>query len=237
MRKYNLTLLGIALIMSACASVPKTTATQVVETAQATNMQTRILGAPLPLVCQHDVAAEGALQKRPNTQIMWENFIHDKPEGVWREIGGLVEVNGNLPFDQGRWTNACTVRLSYMLNQAGHYIPRIQKKTVSGANREQYYYRVADIEEYLKSYYGAPDIAITDGSGNGFDLPDTAGIVLMDFPNSSFTGHVTIWNGAGTVDGVNIGGYRVLFWHLPCFIPKNRELKLSSLNTNDEHLP
>ena len=145
------------------------------------------------------------------------------------EIGGLVELNGNLPLDQGRWTNACSVRLSYMLNKAGHKIPRVSKKTVSGKNKEQYFYRVSDLESYLIEKYGEPDVSITDGSGNQFDLPITPGIVLMDFPDSSFTGHVTIWNGAGTVDGANIGGYRVLFWDLPCFIPEGRSSSIASL--------
>jgi len=71
-------------------------------------------------------------------------------------------------------------------------------------------------------------VAVTDGSGNSFDLPDTPGIVLMDFPDSSFTGHVTVWNGAGTVDGANIGGYRVLFWSLPCFLPEGRKTPVAA---------
>ena len=79
------------------------------------------------------------------------------------------------------------------------------------------------MEVYLKDTYGEPDVEVLDGSGNQYDLPDTPGIVLMDFPDSSFTGHVTIWSGKETVDGANIGGYRVLFWDLPCFIPADRD--------------
>ncbi|CAM3832245.1 type VI secretion system amidase effector protein Tae4 [Litorimonas haliclonae] len=181
-----------------------------------------VYGAEMPLVCSKPIAADGHLEHRPNLQVMWENYLYDRPEGIWGEIGGLVEVNGTLPFDQGRWTNACAVRVSYMLNKAGHKIPRERPKTVSGGNKDQYYYRIADMETYLTKTYGKPDLAITDGSANSFDLPNAAGIVLMDFPNSGFTGHVTIWNGAGTVDGANIGGYRVLFWSLPCFLPEGR---------------
>ena len=182
-----------------------------------------VYGAQKPLVCDRPFLAEGELADRPNMQIMWENYLYDRPEGIWGEIGGMVEVNGNLPLDQGRWTNACTVRLSHMFNKAGHKIPRNGRKTVSGANKDQHYYRVADMEIYLKETFGAPDIAIEDGTGNSFDLPITPGVILMDFPNGSYTGHVTIWNGAGTVDGVNIGGYRLLFWDLPCFVPEGRE--------------
>lgn len=183
-------------------------------------------GQEKELVCTTPVLAKGKLKNRPNLQIMWENYLYPRPDGIWSEIGGMVEVNGNLPLDQGRWTNACAVRLSYMLNKAGHKIPRDENnKTVSGGNKDQYFYRLANFEEYLIDTYGEPDIDISDGTANSFDLPITPGIVLMDFPDNSFTGHVTIWNGAGTVDGAEIGGYRVLFWDLPCFIPKDRQSK------------
>ena len=122
----------------------------------------------------------------------------------------------------------------HMLNKAGHKIPKNGNKTVSGGNKDQYYYRVADLEAYLNNAFGEPDIAITDGSANSFDLPETPGIVLMDFPNASYTGHVTIWNGAGTVDGANIGGYRVLFWNLPCFTPEDRATSVAKNATNNK---
>ena len=235
----------MAILLAGCASTPKSadkiaspetaseteiTETVISETAETTKYEPLVYGAQKPLVCSKPFLQEGLLKNKPNLQVMWENYLYDRPEGIWSEIGGMVEVNGNLPLDQGKWTNACTVRLSHMLNKAGHKIPRdSENKTVSGANKDQYYYRVADFEAYLKDAYGAPDVAITDGSANSFDLPDAPGIVLMDFPDSSFTGHVTIWNGAGTVDGANIGGYRVLFWTLPCFIPEGREKPLASL--------
>ena len=182
-----------------------------------------IYGQQKPLVCQETFPATGKMRNRPNLQVMWENYLYDRPEGIWSEIGGLVERNGNLPFDQGRWTNACTVRLSHMLNKAGFKVPQIDAQTVSGANRDQYFFRLADMETYIIEVYGEPDVAILDGSGNSFDLPAKPGIVLLDLPDNSFTGHITVWNGAGTVDGAEIGGYRVLFWELPCFIPADRK--------------
>lgn len=232
MKYLYLGIAALALVLSACETLPQTKA-QTLAASEAEPVaapvepekpkyKKLVYGAEMPLVCGRTIAAEGKLSKRPNAQVMWENYLYDRPDGIWGEIGGLVEVNGNLPFDQGRWTNACAVRLSHMLNKSDHKIPRESKKTVSGGNKDQYYYRVADMEAYLRRAYGEPDIAITDGSANSFDLPDEAGIVLMDFPNSGFTGHTTIWNGAGTVDGANIGGYRVLFWSLPCFVPEGR---------------
>lgn len=234
-----LTTLGLG----ACA----TTSTDKVKTSNPVNAERvqqtykrLVYGEPKPLVCGYEQLAKGKLTERPNAQVMWEHYLYDRPEGIWSEIGGYVEINGNLPFDQGRWTNACTVRLSHMLNKAGHKIPRESKKTVSGGNKDQYYYRVLDLEDYLIKTYGEPDLALTDGTANSFDLPDRAGIVMMDFPAASYTGHVTIWNGAGTVDGAEIGGYRVLFWDLPCFIPKDRDEGLPiamSLDTTKSLMP
>lgn len=236
MNKF-IALMGVpTILLSACVAVPKaklTTETDIKIVAEVTKKpkyKPLVYGEEKPLICTDPVLARGKLTGRPNLQVMWENYLYDRPAGIWGEIGGLVEVNGNLPFDQGQWTNACTVRLSHMLNKAGHKIPRVPQQTVSGGNKDQYYYRVADLEAYLIKTYGKPDVEIVDGTGNQFDLPITPGIVLMDFPNSSYTGHVTIWNGAGTVDGANIGGYRVLFWHLPCFIPAGRKVLV---NAND----
>jgi len=179
-------------------------------------------GQALPLVCSNPYPVVGKTVDRPNLQLMWENYLYDRPDGIWGEIGGYVEINGNLPLDQGRWTNACTVRLSHMLNKADHKIPKDGNKTVSGGNKDQYYYRIRDIEKYLLKEFGEPDLAIVDGSADTWAIPNRPGILIMDFPGSTFNGHTTIWNGAGSVDNADIGGHRVLFWELPCFIPKDR---------------
>lgn len=229
MKLSRIMAVGLGLALSACATAPKQVADiaqapeAVTEQATATNYETLVYGQEMPLVCNTEVAAKGRFRNRPNLQVMWENYLYDRPEGIWGEIGGKVEVNGNLPMDQGRWTNACTVRLSHMFNMADHKIPNNGNKTVSGGNGDQYYYRIRDAEDYLKDVFGTPDIAINDGSGSTLDLPSVPGIVLMDFPGRSFNGHVTVWNGAGSVDGADIGGHRVLFWELPCFMPEGRD--------------
>ena len=181
-----------------------------------------IPGPEQALACTDVVPAEGELSDRPNLQVMWENYLKDEPLNVFNYIGGKVAVNGNLPDGQGRWENACTVRLSHMMHMAGHDIPWDSNKTVSGKYGDKYYYRVSDIEKYLLKIWGSSDVAVVDGTGNQYDLPNTPGVVVMDFPDGSFTGHVTLWNGKETVDESNIGGYRVIFWNLPCFIPSDR---------------
>ena len=227
-------LLSAALLIG-CQTPPTAPTAPTISTttvSEPTKYETLVYGAEKPLVCSTEFPADGKLAERPNLQVMWENYLYDRPEGIWGEIGGFVEINGNLPLDQGRWTNACTVRLSHMLNKAGHKIPRAKEnKTVSGGNKDQYYYRVLDMEEYLTEAFGPAEINIDDGTANSFDLPARPGIVLMDFPDGSYTGHVTVWNGAGTVDGANIGGYRVLFWELPCFTPEGRAPAVAALDT------
>ena len=227
-------MIGSALYLVGCATTTKEeTATEdiIVEAPEPVTevdpirekYETIEYGQALDFVCTDPVPAEGKLADRPNLQEMWENYLYDRPEGIWGEIGGMVEVNGNLPLDQGRWTNACTVRVSHMLNQAGHKIPRDGNKTVSGGNKDQYYYRIRDFEAYMTEVFGEPDLAITDGSADSFDLPPRPGLLVMDFPGSTFNGHTTIWNGAGSVDNADIGGHRVLFWDLPCFVPEGRD--------------
>lgn len=235
--------LSVAIFISACATTPPSTTetgsepetTQANATVATNDDEIRKkyeqiqYGQELDFVCTNPVPAEGHLSERPNLQVMWENYLYDRPEGIWGEIGGMVEVNGNLPLDQGRWTNACTVRLSHMLNKAGHKIKRqSDNKSVSGGvspdgQKDQYIYRLRDLESYLVSVWGEPDLAINDGSADTFSLPARPGLLVMDFPGSTFNGHTTIWNGAGSVDNADIGGHRVLMWDLPCFMPKDRQ--------------
>lgn len=179
-------------------------------------------GQPKPLVCSRPHLPKGALSSRPNLQVMWENYLYAKPAGVWPVVGGAVEINGCLPEELGGWKNACTVRLSHMLNKAGHKIPFVKGQTVSGGNGDQYFFRLEDAELYLKETFGTPDVNIEDASGRFVELPNHPGLLIMRFPGSNFTGHATVWNGAGAVDGSDVAGFEIYFWKLPCFIPSGR---------------
>jgi len=137
-----------------------------------------IYGAPRPLVCSREYLAQGKLQNRPNLQVMWEHYLYERPERVWGEIGGVVEYNGCLPEDKGGWRNACTVRLSHMLNKADHKVPYIKGQTVSGANGDQYFYRLNDVQDYFSEKFGKPDIHI-ETPGHLFDLPNDPGLFLI----------------------------------------------------------
>lgn len=188
-----------------------------------------IYGAPKPLVCSSEILAEKALRTRPNLQLMWENYLYDSPKGVWAEVGGAVEVNGCLAEEDGGWRNACTVRLSHMLNKAGHEIPYIKGQTVSGRDGGQYFFRLDDAQAYLMNVFGTPDFEIDDASGHWIDTPNEPGLLIMKFPGAGFTGHTTIWNGAGTVDGVDVVGFHILYWKLPCFIPPERKVAMADI--------
>lgn len=183
-----------------------------------------VYGAPKPLICSREYAATNGLENRPNLQVMWEHYLYDSPEGVWAEVGGAVEINGCLPEAQGGWRNACTVRLSHMLNKAGYKIPYKKGQTVSGGDGSQYFFRLDDAQAYLEQNFGPPDMDIKDASGHWIDMPNEPGLLIIKFPGQGFTGHATVWNGAGTVDGVDVVGFRVLYWKLPCFIPPKRKL-------------
>jgi len=62
---------------------------------------------------------------------------------VGKLIGGKVDYNINtLTKVQGRFENACAIRMSYVLNNSGVKIPFINGQTVSGKKGNWYIYKV-----------------------------------------------------------------------------------------------
>lgn len=194
------------------------------------------LGTKRPLVCRQSFNAVGELANRPNMQVAVENFPDMPADEVWKLVGGYVELNGNLPYGQGRWENACTVRISYAFNKAGdsNKIPD-SSKTVSGLNGDQYLYRVKDLENYLRNTWGKPDIEMRSGENRIITMPAEPGILILNYgvAGNSFAGHVVFWDGQKTVDdtfdttgytesGVHIANMDVVFYKLPCFLPADR---------------
>ena len=100
---------------------------------------------------------------RPPFQIMWQHFVVIYGDGsvpsVGKKIGGKVQENIELGVKDPKagFTNACGIRMSYSLNNSGVNIPRGIWKTVSGGDKRQYIYRVADLIKLL------PLIATRDG--------------------------------------------------------------------------
>lgn len=85
--------------------------------------------------------------------------------GVGNKIGGKVDYNINgLTPEQGRFENACAIRMSYVLNKTGIKIPFMKGKTVSGGHGNWYIYKVKDLIQFLHDTFGKPDVVIQDPS-------------------------------------------------------------------------
>ncbi|MCL2161764.1 MAG: type VI secretion system amidase effector protein Tae4 [Betaproteobacteria bacterium] len=128
-------------------------------------------------------------------------FLHvnvSVPE-VGRKIGGKVNFNINEVQGRGKWTNACAVRMSYVLNRTGFPVQRGRFLTVSGADGMWYMPRVDDIIPYLEGVFGDPDIEV--GHAKHAPAPDDfegmKGILAVTVDGwGDATGHVTLWNGS-----------------------------------------
>lgn len=154
-------------------------------------------------------------QQRPSYSEMEKNYPHGSAEDVFDAVGGKVAVNGNIPADQGGWENSCTVRISVCMNASGAEIPFMKGETSSGANGKWHIYRVRTLEGYLTDKWGAPNILSTDAA----DFSGHKGILIFDTTGTwdNASGHATLWNGSGTVDGSNYfdKSSRVMLWTLP----------------------
>jgi len=120
--------------------------------------------------------------------------------GVGTKIGGKVDYNINtVPKGQGRFENACAIRLSYVLNKTGHKIPYIAGQTVSGKNGEWYIYKVKTMIAYLKKAFGQPDHTFQNPTAG--ILAKHKGILVFEVDAwSDATGHATIWDGVDCSD-------------------------------------
>ncbi len=140
---------------------------------------------------------------------------------VAKTIGGYVEKNINNPDSNQRWNNTCAVRMSYILNQAGLIIPRIQGQTVSGADKRQYFFRVGNLIRFLEQRWGKAEIVKYPPTGGG-SLAGKKGIILFEVSGwSDAQGHATLFNGNTCYDhcyfnepGANYRTDRANFWSL-----------------------
>lgn len=136
---------------------------------------------------------------RPVFLQAWQNFsdINVSVSLVGKKIGGNVGLNINLGEqdpEQG-FTNACAIRMSYTLNYSGAKIERGMWKTVSGADRFWYIYRVKDLIAYLKYKFGAPDKIVKNPKVN--DFLGLTGILVFTVDSwNDASGHATLWNGS-----------------------------------------
>jgi hypothetical protein len=188
--------------------------------------------------------------KRPRFDAVWKlgESIYRPKEGstvlqhVAKTIGGRVWSNicKNAPSDdvcatptdaerqterfEGKWSNTCAVRMSYILNQTGVRIPKVPGNlTVTGADRHNYFYRVKDVIAFLRQQWGEPDVLIknppahietrnpdgtvTKGAFGG-KLAGKKGVILFVVPDAwgDAEGHATLFNGARCYDDCYFNG-------------------------------
>jgi hypothetical protein len=115
-------------------------------------------------------------------------------------IGGTVARNITNPDPQQRWVNTCAVRMSYVLNQSGVIVPRLPRRTVSGADEKWHFYRVKDLIEFLRQRWGPPEVVPFPPAGGG-TLANKKGVVLFEVSGwSTANGHAALWNGCNCYD-------------------------------------
>ena len=132
-------------------------------------------------------------------------------------LGGKVAFNINTPGNRA-WKNTCAVRMSYMLNAAGVYIPYLKGKTVSGADKRWYFHYVKDVITFLRQRWGEPDLVAA--YPNGTELVGKRGVILFEVNGwNDAAGHASLWNGTQCYDhcyfnapGASYTTNRANFW-------------------------
>jgi Type VI secretion system (T6SS), amidase effector protein 4 len=142
---------------------------------------------------------------RPAFTTAWTNFskINVSVPEVAKIVKGKVQWN----IDNGIFTNACPIRMSYVLNKTIFTIPGPGHgyAVSSGGDHMWYMYRVTDMMKYLRKTFGEPDKTVT--SPKPTDFSGTNGIILIEGTGwKDATGHVTLFNGVGCQDSCHLLG-------------------------------
>lgn len=133
----------------------------------------------------------------------WNRYseINVSVSKVGDKIGGNVGLNialGEKDPNQG-FTNACAIRMSYVLNYTGSKINRGAWKTVSGKDKNWYIFRVRDFLKYMYEVYGQPDKTVANPTVH--DFKGLNGILIFNVNGwSDASGHATLWNGSACSD-------------------------------------
>jgi len=146
---------------------------------------------------------------RPDFRSAWKYFslVNAGVPAVGKRLGGKVKQNINISEEEnGKWKNACTIRMSFVLNHTGFPIKSNKYSTVSAQIEGQYIYRVEEMISYLRDVFGEPDIVI-----NRVPTPDDfsfmKGILLVTGDGrSDARGHITLWNGSTCSDTCHLAG-------------------------------
>lgn len=121
------------------------------------------------------------------------------------QVGELIGGNVGVNIDMGvrdpmkGFTNACAIRMSYVINYSGIRITRGVWKTVSGADKKWYIYRVKDLLIYLHEKFGKPDLTVRNPDVSDFYGMKGILVFTVSIWNDA-SGHVTLWNGSSCSD-------------------------------------
>jgi len=156
------------------------------------------------------IQLKGVNNERPDFSNAWRVFSQVASfnvNNIGKIFGSKVKQNIEIPkVEDGKWTNACTIRMSYMLNRTGFPIQTGKYGVVSARDGKWYMYRVSDMLLHLQDVFGSPDIEV-----NRAPVPDDfkgmRGIlVVTGTGRGEARGHVTLWDGLTCPDICHFAG-------------------------------
>jgi RHS repeat-associated protein len=135
---------------------------------------------------------------------------------IWDVIGGQVATIDSK--DPKHPTNSCAIRLSYAINHSGVNIAKT-RMTLSGSDGRNYYANLDDLVQFLTNTFGRPSqytqTQFVERTGGN------QGVVVFFAHWTNATGHATLWNGKGFVDGqfsqrflTDLAVYNISFWSI-----------------------
>ena len=174
---------------------------------------------PGPVCSSSSGSGTKKVKNFPAFDSLWLHYPAGKTaQEVKAMIGGLVNSS---------WIrNTCAIRMSHALNYSGQPIPkgRLLKNgrflsTVTGADKLQYAYRLAELKQFLIEEYGPPtrsETAETVGTANVPKEPflGQRGVIVFDVRDfGDSTGHIDLWDGADAKEHAYFASaHRVCLW-------------------------
>ncbi|MCL1824796.1 MAG: T6SS effector amidase Tae4 family protein [Betaproteobacteria bacterium] len=146
--------------------------------------------------------------QRPTFFNAWRVFsqVNVNVSLIGKIFGSKVKQNIEIPKkEDGKWTNACTIRMSYVLNRTGFPIQPDKYGTVTARDGMWYIYRVSDMLLHLKDTFGAPDIEVNRVPVQD-DFKEMKGILVVTGDGPNAKGHITLWNGLTCADICHFAG-------------------------------
>jgi hypothetical protein len=136
---------------------------------------------------------------RPKFDALWVLFKKVQGDGTVDFVGNFLGGKVAQNIAAGSFENACALRMSYALNFSGYDVANSGGKTVSGADRRHYIYRVKDMRDFLFEKFGQPDLVAENPKQKDFE--GKRGIILFAVKIwRNATGHVTLWDGKAGMD-------------------------------------